>query len=169
MKDVFIHFPVLETERCELVQIKEEDYLDLFTLFSDKRITQYLDGIEPFATMEDVRSFLDVFNQAYQNSFAVLWGVRLKKTTQIIGVIGIYEIEQKAKANLFYTLQPVYWNKGITTECVGEITVFSFTELFINRIETTVNEENTASQKVLLKSGYHNNISDNRYYINSNI
>jgi len=152
--DVFIDFPILETVRCELVRIRETDLPHLSSWFNDESITRYLDGIEPLDSLEEFNSFISAFEQAYQNRFAILWGIRLKNTIPIIGLISLYEITQQKTANLFYALQPIFQNQGIMTECVHKATDFGFSILLLNRIEAVVEKNNIVSQKTLLKAGY---------------
>jgi ribosomal-protein-alanine N-acetyltransferase len=152
--DVFIHFPTIKTNRCELIKIEEKHFPDIFALLSNDSVTQYLEGIETFTELEEVRSFISVFNQAYHNRFAILWGIRLKNTTQIIGLISIYEIEKEVKANLFYALLPSFWRKGVMTECVRKVTRFGFNKLLLSILETDVDNLNVASQSLLLNVGY---------------
>jgi ribosomal-protein-alanine N-acetyltransferase len=56
-------------------------------------------------------------------------------------------------AELWYKLQPKYWNNGYATEAVKTILQFCFKELHLHRIEAGCAVENHASKRVLEKVG----------------
>ena len=57
-------------------------------------------------------------------------------------------------AELGYWLAPAYWGKGIMTEAVRRICVYTFAETDIVRIYAEVFSPNRASQRVLEKCGF---------------
>jgi [ribosomal protein S5]-alanine N-acetyltransferase len=152
--DVFVNFPEMETNRCELIRVEDTHLQDIYSVFSNEKVTQYLEGIDCFKTLEDATNLLSIFNNSYQKCFAILWGIRLKGEDKIIGVISAFEIGHNRKAKLFYALNRFNWNDGLMTECVNEITRFCFDRLSLQRLEATVNNNNAASLFVLRKVGY---------------
>jgi [ribosomal protein S5]-alanine N-acetyltransferase len=76
---------------------------------------------------------------------------------QVIGGIGITlqtDIYQMS-AELGYWLGEPFWNKGIMTKSVIEMVKYAFENFRIIRIYAGVFEFNTASMRVLEKTGFH--------------
>lgn len=74
-------------------------------------------------------------------------------------IVGNITIEQKADvygkdAEIGYLLMTEAWSKGIMTEAARRICEIAFSELDIIRITGLVYEPNTASRRVLEKSGF---------------
>ena len=165
VNSVFSQFPKLETNRCELLQIIEEVHsMDIFNLFKNDSVTQYLEGIETFECLEDAHSFILLFDRAYHEyKSAILWGISLKESHQITGVICIYDLNNKQSVKLFYALLPQFRGIGLMTECLKKVTYFIFNQMDVDRIETVINDNNKKSQSVLLKVGYKKNSNDSMY------
>jgi RimJ/RimL family protein N-acetyltransferase len=73
-----------------------------------------------------------------------------------IGSIGIVlhtDIE-RITAELGYFIGENYWNRGITTEAVKQMTAYSFANFQLHKIYATPFDFNIASQKVLQKAGF---------------
>ena len=74
-------------------------------------------------------------------------------------IAGTISIEQKGDvfckdAEIGYFLLSEYWSQGIMTEAAGQICEIAFDELDIVRITGLVYSPNTASQRVLEKTGF---------------
>lgn len=168
--NVFFLFPEFETSRCELIQIKEEIHLlDIFNLFNNDCVTKYLEGIETFESLEDAHSFILLFDRAYHEyKSAILWGIRIKESSRIIGIICVYELNNKQRAKIFYALLPQFWGIGLMTECLKDVTDFCLNQIEIERIETTVAANNKGSQSVLIKAGYQKDSCDSIIVVSAN-
>jgi [ribosomal protein S5]-alanine N-acetyltransferase len=172
VNNVFSQFPKLETKRCELLQIIEGVHsTDIFDLFKNECVTRYLEGIETFKSIDDAHSFISLFDRAYQeNKSTILWGIRIKESQQIIGIICVYELKGKTRTKIFYALLPQFWGVGFMTKCLSEVTSFCFNQMSIKKIETIVDENNKRSLSVLLKAGYQKDFSPaNLYFLTSHI
>ena len=72
-----------------------------------------------------------------------------------IGLIGINMGKTNYKhAEIWYKIHPAQWRKGYATEAVKVVLHFCFTMLNLHRITAGCATENTASVKVLEKSGF---------------
>jgi ribosomal-protein-alanine N-acetyltransferase len=164
---IFSQFPKLETNRCELLQIIEEIHsTDIFNLFKNDSVTQYLEGIESFECLEDAHSFILLFDRAYHEyKSAISWGIRIKESCRMIGIICVYDINNKESAKIFYALLPQFWGIGLMTECLKKVTCFISNQMDIDRIETEVDNNNKRSQSALLKVGYKKNSNDSMYIV----
>lgn len=146
-------FPVLESARLNLVEIKHGHLMDLFALFSDPEVTRYY-NIKTFGRPEDGQIYLDWFRCRFESKLGIRWGISIKGVSGIIGTIGFNNFIAGHRANMGYDMQSAYWHKGYMTEALNTVVAFGFNELKINRIEAEVMTGNTASERLLEKAGF---------------
>ena len=146
-------FPELETERLNLIEIKQSYLDDYYKLFSDERVTRYY-NIIPFKEKSEVQKHLDWFECRFKDKSGIRWGIVLKGRENMIGTLGFNNFQKAHRANIGYDLQFEYWNNGIISEALRGIIRFGFDELEINRIEAEIMQGNIASEKVLSKLGF---------------
>ena len=78
-----------------------------------------------------------------------------KDSMEFIGEAGIIGyIPQANRCVIGYNLLPQYWNHGYATEITKHLVKYSFEFLDIERIEALALQINTASCRVLEKSGF---------------
>lgn len=145
-------FPILKIDRCEFIEIDDKYAPSLLQLLGDKRVSDYLEGVDTFNSLEDANSFISLFQQAFEYGDAILWGIKDSRESSIIGIIGVCDL--KAVPILFYALLPSYWGKGIMTECVLAVTDYLHKILNKNSIKTSVLACNVASKKVMARCDY---------------
>lgn len=146
-------FPILESERLKLVGIQQEHLMDIFKLFGDSQVTEFY-NIKTFDKVEDGQVYLDWFRNRFKDKLGIRWGIQLKGETGIIGTIGFNNFTYNHRANIGYDLQSEYWNRGYMTEALKRVVEFGFDVLRVNRIEAEVMAGNTASEKILAKTGF---------------
>lgn len=146
-------FPILETSRLDLIEIKQDHLPDLFELFSDENVTRYY-NIKTLTEENEAQKFVDWFQSRFKDKLSVRWGIALKSEKKIIGTIGFNNFTKEHRANLGYDLQKKYWNKGYMTESLNAVIEFGFKVLEINRIEAEVMQGNIISERVLEKLGF---------------
>lgn len=71
-----------------------------------------------------------------------------------VGGIGLRKKQFAHCREIGYWIGEPYWNKGYATGAIRLATEFGFNELKLERMQAHVFENNTASEKVLLKNGY---------------
>lgn len=147
------NFPELQTERLDLVEIKQSHLNDYYKLFCDERVTKYY-NIIPFKEEKEAQKYLDWFKSRFREELGVRWGIVLKGKENLIGTLGFNNFQKNHRASIGYDLQVDFWNQGIITEALEEVVKFGFNKLGINRIEAEVMQDNTASEKVLSKIGF---------------
>ncbi len=108
-------FPILNTERLELVEITQSHLTDYYNIFKDERATQYY-NIIPFTKEEEAQKYIDWFQSRYKEGLGFRWGIKLKGEPGIIGTAGFNNYQLNHKANLGYDLHVDHWNKGYITE-----------------------------------------------------
>lgn len=75
---------------------------------------------------------------------------------QYVGNIGLVvqkDVYRKS-AEIGFFIDEAYWNRGIITEAIKQITKYGFDELDVIRIYADVFEYNSTSMRVLEKSGF---------------
>lgn len=148
-------FPRLETDRLILRQLRTEDAANLFEIFSMDEVTQYY-NLDNFVAIEQAEQLIERWNQRFEEGQSIRWGIALRSDDRIIGTCGYHNWRRAdCKAEIGYELNPNHWSKGLMTEAVNRIVSFGFEEMQLNRIEAYVFVTNTASQKLLEKSGFH--------------
>ena len=152
---MFDTFPSLETNRLDLIEIKQEHLGDIFKLYSDNNVTQFY-NVVTLINEGEAQKFIDWFQNRFAEKAGIRWGISLKGNDNIIGTIGYNNFTKQHRANIGFDLQANFWNNGYLTEAIKVVTEFGFKKLDINRIEAEVMKGNIASEKVLAKNGFKN-------------
>jgi len=147
-------FPLLETDRFVLREIKQEDSSDIFHYFSLDEVTKFYD-VESFTSVEQAEELIQRWNDRFKKEQAIRWGITLKSENKVIGTCGFHGwAKNHYKAHIGYELAPEYWGQGYMTEVVKKIIEFGFNHLALNRIEAYVEPKNTGSRKLLENIGF---------------
>ena len=77
-------FPVLKTERLELVEIQQIHLHDIYLLFSDQDVTEFY-NLLPLKSEQEGQRLLDWFRSRFNEGLGIRWGIALKGKTSIIG------------------------------------------------------------------------------------
>ena len=131
-----------------------EDAPDLTTAINNKKVLDNLrDGIPYPYTEKDAKEFIRATLAAEKDSqyaFAVTYN------GQVIGSIGVFRKENvhRLTAELGYYIAEPYWGKGIMTEAVRRMCAYVFENTDIIRIFAEPYAFNTASCRVLEKTGF---------------
>lgn len=147
-------FPELETERFVLRQITKNDSVDIFQYFSLDEVTRFYD-VESFTNIRQAEELIQRWNERFERSQAIRWGITLKSLNRVIGTCGFHGwMKNHYKAEIGYELAPEYWRQGFMTEAIEKIIEYGFNNLELNRIEAFVEPENVGSRTVLEKVGF---------------
>ncbi|MFE8702455.1 GNAT family N-acetyltransferase [Cytobacillus sp. FJAT-54145] len=150
----FEFFPILETERLVLRQLKEKDAPNLFSYFSKDEVTEYYD-LESFTSKQQAVDLISRLSQRYEEGKQIRWGITLKGNDELIGTCGFHSIERDHfKAEIGYELHPHFWGKGIMAEVIQKVVEYGFNTMELNRIEAFYDPENVSSKRVLEKNGF---------------
>jgi len=148
-------FPVLHTERLDLIEITQAHLGDLYKLFGDEEVTRFY-NILPFTKEQEAQKYLDWFQTRFKEKLGIRWGIALKGNSSIIGTVGFNNFTRHHRSNIGYDLQTEHWNKGYITEALRAAIDFGFNRLEVNRIEAEVMPLNVVSDRVLAKLGFTN-------------
>jgi len=118
-------FPILTTERLDLVEIQQRHLIDIYLLFSDKKVTEYY-NLLPLKHEQEGQKLLYWFRNRFKDGLGIRWGIALKGESNIIGTVGFNNYTQKHRANIGYDLKSSYWNRGYMTEALQAVIAFGF-------------------------------------------
>jgi ribosomal-protein-alanine N-acetyltransferase len=141
----------LETERLILRQISPQDAHDVYVWMSDPEVCKY-ERWQTHTSVEWTGGYIrEVFD--YSRDDFYWWGIEYEK--KLIGFVCVVDInENDRKAGLGYGIARMYWSNGFATEAVRVVLDFMFLTVGVNRIEASHSVNNSASGKVLRKTGF---------------
>jgi ribosomal-protein-alanine N-acetyltransferase len=146
--------PDLETERLLLRAPQYSDVADIFAYASDPEVALHTLW-EPHQGYEDTRNFLDFVMDQRRSGRVIVWAMVPKTEGRVIGTIGLANcVAQHARAELGFAIARRTWNQGYTSEAARAVLRHAFCQLGFNRIEAFCKIQNTASARVLEKSGF---------------
>lgn len=150
----FTHFPSLTTKRLHLRQIRPDDAEALFTILSDKRVTEFY-GHAPHQSLADTQALIHMIQTRYTKRQSIRWGITLHGTDKVIGTCSFHHFGSDfQRAETGYELHRDLWRQGIMTEAMSVVLAYGFTELGLHRIEAIIDTVNTGSKNLLLKLGF---------------
>ena len=154
LEHIFIRLPKLETNRLILRKLEYSDKSDIFEYAQNPNVAKYVLW-EPHQDELDTLEFLNMVYASYNKNKAAPWGIQIKNDSKIIGTIGfIHWYIDKKEAEVGYALAEKYWNNGFVTEALEKVLDFGFEKMNLNKITARCLPENSASIKVLEKSGF---------------
>lgn len=142
------------SERLFFRPINLEDVTETYVgWLNDPEVNRYLEIRFERHTFDSCRLFVEETNKD-PNSH--LFGIFEKKTGRHIGNIKLGFINNRystGQLSLFIGEKKL-WGKGLATESILAVTRWAFGELELARVEAGCSDENTASLRAFLNSGY---------------
>lgn len=151
-----LQFPLLKTERTDLVWLSGKDRAFIHRLYSDKQVQEFR-GAKSFGTMEEAEQQLWQWRQKFAAQESIRWGVYHREAQQLIGTAGLKRIDVEHKrAEISYELVPGWWNLGIMTEVLSKVCTYALNEMQLHSLEANIDPRHSASRRVLEKLGFRN-------------
>lgn len=139
---------------CKIREWELSDAANLAAALSNKKVQDNLrDGLPYPYTEQDGFDFISAMLSADKND---TFAFAVTIDDKVIGSIGVFRQSNihRQTAELGYYIAEEYWGKGITTEAVKKICEYVFSMSDIIRIYAEPFAYNTASCRVLEKSGF---------------
>lgn len=150
----FNPFPVINTERLLLRQVKHSDVNEIFFLRSDKRVLEYLDRA-PEATTEEAAVWIQKIIDLEKNNEAVTWAITCKPDLRVTGTICFWNItKEHYRSEIGYALHPDHQGKGIMQEAIIAVLDYGFKIMKLHSVEANVNPNNLSSIKLLERNNF---------------
>ena len=143
--------PVIETKRLILREIQLSDCVDMFE-YATLPYFGPMAGWQPHRTVGETRSIIQLFLDKKKYGQLGTFAVCLKEeNNKMIGTLELHTYLRGFKAELGYSINPKYQNKGYATEAAIEAIIWGFEDLGLARIECSTYTHNFSSQKVCEK------------------
>lgn len=147
-------FPIIQTERLLLRNVKKEDASDMLKYLSDEVVVKHM-GLDPFQNVKDALEEIHWYDSIYKECSGIRWGITLKGEDKVIGTCGFLNRALKHyKAEVGFELSKEYWERGIAGEALEAVIKYGFQNFELERIEALIEPENIASQRLVEKQGF---------------
>ncbi|TCZ80965.1 N-acetyltransferase [Paenibacillus albiflavus] len=141
---------MIETSRCKLLHVAENDYEDVIQLFVNEQVRQYLGGtIENEIVLK--KKFEDILNRSKNGSH--FWVIRTIDNHDFIGLVSLDTYHDNTNTEVSYEILPQWWGLGYATEVIGALTDYAFDELRLDMLFAETQTANTRSCKLLERIG----------------
>ena len=141
----------LFTDRLLLQRLRYEDAEEIFYTYASKPEATRFVSWPTHRSLADTRAFLHYAVGAWNNGVDYAFSIRLKESNRLVGSFGV--INENGKLQFGYIISPTQWGRGYATEVCRVMLPLLKAQPGVYRIHTFVDVENTASIRVLLKSG----------------
>jgi [ribosomal protein S5]-alanine N-acetyltransferase len=146
--------PALTTERLILRPLTLEDVPVVQQLAGRREIADTTISIPHPYSEEQARDWISSHADACAQGKGVAFGVELTHSNQLIGAVGLREIDKEhSQAEIGFWIGTDWWGKGYATEAAKRVIRYGFEELGLNRVYAHHMVRNPASGRVLEKSG----------------
>lgn len=146
-------FPLLETERLRLRELKAGDVADLLAVYSNPEITRFCE-VPTLSSAAQAQVLLEGFRNEFTREVGVRWAITQKGTSRLVGLCGVGWYGHNHSALLSYDLHQDFWNRGLMTEAVRAVVRYTFEDVGMNRLTATTVLDNPRSARVLRRNGF---------------
>lgn len=147
MKD----FPVLQTPRCVLNRITDEDILVMRQILDDDSTQKFLPELQSLTrTSNEIRQMLSSFDILLSRDEGIIWGGRLNDT--MIAFVAVIDLSYNP--TIIYAMHPKFRLKGYMKECVEIVVKYILDNTLCQYMQSEVYKENTASVHLLQSIGF---------------
>jgi RimJ/RimL family protein N-acetyltransferase len=142
----------IETARLRLRPLAEGDLDTMHSIWVEPGVRRYLWDDEQISK-ERAETVLARSIESFEGHGFGLWAVIHKKNEELVGFCGFRFLDDTPEIELLYGLATPYWGTGLATEAAGAAIRYGFEEVGFDRILGIADTENTASRRVLEKTG----------------
>lgn len=144
-------FPVLQSPRCVLNRITEEDIPVMRQIFDDGLTKKHLPELRTLVrTDKGILQMLSSFEAYLTMDEGIIWGVRLKNV--MIGFVAIMDLSYNP--TVIYAMHPSYRLRGYMKESVAESVKYILDNNLCKYLQTEVYNVNVASIHLLQSIGF---------------
>lgn len=150
------HLLTAETKRLIIRPYRASDLEESFKLMQDKELYEFLHfDIMTFKEYQSLFSWLLQSYESIGNDFKYSFAICLKHTNQLIGWVGIGNLDCKdGEKEIYYLIGKSFQGKGYAFEAARQIIEYGFTVLGLNRVVAKVDPQNMASKRIIEKLGF---------------
>ena len=145
---------ILTSERLYLRELTLKDIPFLQVLYKDPRVMKFVRDGKPVTDRKALSKELQQRIIYYsENKGLGVWPAFEKKGSTFIGWFGLKYLDTTPQIEVGYRLLHKFWGLGYVTEMTQSLINYGFGSLKLERIVAVTHPENSASKRVLEKSG----------------
>ena len=153
MAEIPQSLPVLESERIRLRPLRMDDAGEVFTMFSDARVTRYW-SFQAWTEPAQAEAWL-AERIGWGPPSVYGWAMADRASDAFIGTTALFSLSGPLhRAELGYSLMPARQGEGLATEAVRRALDFGFDVLGLERIEADVDPRNLPSCQLAERLGF---------------
>lgn len=146
--------PIIKGSQFILRPFKQSDKKSQVKNLNNKKILKSLLTVPSPYTLKDANIWIGKNLKEYENKKPRMICFVIDIDGEVVGSIGVHNIEKNHMAEIGYWLAEKHWGKRIMTEAIKLITKFGFEKMNFKRMYAYTFSFNKASQKALIKNGY---------------
>jgi ribosomal-protein-alanine N-acetyltransferase len=145
--------PILTTSRLQLRPMQTDDAADLHEAFGDAETMRFMD--RPLShSLADTERHMAVLTLRLPEWMAT-WSLVCGETGQVVGFVNYHHREiWNRRLEIGFMLGRRYWGLGLMSEALRAVLDHCFATLNTNRIEVTVNPDNSAAIAMIEHLGF---------------
>ena len=144
---------IIETERCLVREMTEEDVDELYGIYADPGVSRYTEGL--YKDREREREYIrDYIKNRYRFFEYGIWLIIDKASKKAIGRAGFEYRAGFEDPELGYVIAASFQRKGYAFEVCSALLKYAADQLAFCRINALTVKENTASVRLLQKLGF---------------
>lgn len=140
------------TNRLTAERLREDHLADLVALHLDAEVSRFLGGVR---SAEVTKAYLATSMAHWDRHGFGLWALRTKDG-EFAGRAGIrhLDVDGVDEVEIFYAFKRTLWGQRLASEIARALTDIGLTELALPSLVGLVYPDNSASRRVLEKSGF---------------
>ncbi|MEG1256565.1 GNAT family N-acetyltransferase [Clostridium sp.] len=139
---------MLETMRCKIINLQDNDYKDVEKLYIDEKVRRFLGGTIDKTTYNSIFSEMNISDNS-----SLYWVVRHKDNNKFLGLVSIDLHHDGISREISYQFLSEWWGLGYAEEVVKRIIKYAFEELKLQKLVAETQSANEYSCKLLKKVG----------------
>lgn len=144
---------ILKTSRLTLVPMKMEYLYSTHEYAADFENTKYMINL-PNESLEETKEFIMYAQEEWSKEKPEFFEYAILMDANHVGAISLYpEKDDASVAEMGWTVNKKYWNKGICTEAAKALVKFAYEMIGIKRFIAHCDSDNRASFTVMEKIG----------------
>lgn len=154
MDKILTDFPIIETKRFLLRNMKPEDAAEMFVFMANRETMKFITP-HPVESIEEVEADIKSSMEKYQLEKEIPWVIVDRNTDEVIGSFRFHKLNfWHKKAEMGVVIRKEDQNSGVMTEVLEKMLAFGFDTLGLNRIVGDIFAGNKGSEKLLMKYGF---------------
>ena len=145
----------LETERLILRRMTVADAPDMYKYWASDPLVPRFFTWDIHGSVDETESLIKNWVAGYADPLCFHWIIYCKECEHTIGTVYIDDIdEENGSGVISCILSREWWGKGLAAEVTKAVVNYAFEKAGFTKIFAHHHENNTASGKALLKSGF---------------